>query len=101
MIIYHIVLKRIDVAEKFDAKLLILACLRISAVIHDIEYKQDDYTQIYYRHVKQENKQRAELEAEEIIQKNREDSAENKELRYPEFKGKADNAVKKILVDRV
>jgi hypothetical protein len=32
-------------------KFLILACLRISAVIHDVELQQDFYTKVYYESV--------------------------------------------------
>lgn len=38
----------------FDIKLLILSCIRISAVIHDIELKQDDFTKVYYDSVSKE-----------------------------------------------
>ena len=37
--------------HQFDLKLLILSCIRISAVIHDIELKQDDFTKVYYESV--------------------------------------------------
>ena len=32
----------------FDMKMVVLACLRIAAVNHDIELKQDMYTKVYY-----------------------------------------------------
>lgn len=40
----------------FDLKLLILSCIRISAVIHDLELKQDDFTRVYYDSIFNENK---------------------------------------------
>ena len=34
--------------EKFDCKLILLSCLRISAVLYDCELRQDMYTKVYY-----------------------------------------------------
>lgn len=62
---------------KFDVKLFLLACLRISAVIHDIEIKQDEYTRLYYDAVKSEHMQRAELKAQHIISVTKDDRLKN------------------------
>ena len=58
MTILHICLKKYEDVKKddpshkgFDMKFLILACLRISAVIYDVELPQDAYTKIYYESV--------------------------------------------------
>ena len=32
-----------------------LSCIRISAVIHDLEISQDKYTEVYYNQVNNEN----------------------------------------------
>jgi hypothetical protein len=40
---------------KFDLKMLILSCIRISAVIHDLEISQDKYTEVYYSQINNEH----------------------------------------------
>lgn len=57
MIIYHIYLKHLQSQRKlpdFDVKLTILSCLRISAVINDLELKQESYAKVYYDSVIQD-----------------------------------------------
>ena len=47
MTIFHVYIKKrakLDV----DLKLVLLSCLRISAVIGDLELSQDAYTKVYY-----------------------------------------------------
>ena len=51
MTIFHLCCKSYEVKPerpKMDAKLLVLASLRISAVIHDVELRQDSYTKVFY-----------------------------------------------------
>lgn len=51
MIIYHIFLKHAQEKKElpsFDHKLTVLSCLRISAVINDLELSQENYTKAYY-----------------------------------------------------
>jgi hypothetical protein len=35
--------------------MLILSCVRISAVIHDLEIPQDKYTEVYYSQINNEH----------------------------------------------
>jgi hypothetical protein len=51
MTLFHVYLKLNNEDETYDNKLLLLACLRISAVIYDIEFSQDKYTKVYYESV--------------------------------------------------
>lgn len=56
MTLYHIFLKAIDQASEgsqgskvnYDIKMVALACLRVSAVWHDVELKVEHYTRTYY-----------------------------------------------------
>lgn len=41
--------------KQFDLKMLMLSCIRISAVIHDLEIPQDKYTEVYYTQVNSEH----------------------------------------------
>jgi hypothetical protein len=57
MTIYHICQKKIVLERdfKYDLKMLILSCIRISAVIHDLEISQDKYTEVYYNQINNEH----------------------------------------------
>ena len=48
MVIYHINMKTMS---KSDAKLLILACMKIASDVNDIEIGPDTLTKLYYRSV--------------------------------------------------
>lgn len=51
MTIFHLCCKSYEAKvdrPKIDVKLLLLASLRISAVIHDVELRQDNYTKVFY-----------------------------------------------------
>ena len=51
MTLFHVCLKLNGENYQYDNKMLMLACLRISAVIYDIEFSQDKYTKVYYESV--------------------------------------------------
>ena len=74
MIIYHIFLKFIDSQRQsletekndhdpwsFDLKIVILACLRLSAVSFDLDLSQEQYTKVYYESVKKDQGQLSRL----------------------------------------
>lgn len=48
--------KETNLLPSFDLRLVLLSCLRISAVLNDIELSQDNYTQKYYNATLEEEK---------------------------------------------
>ena len=79
MIMYHVTLHRLmnensnGEMSKFDIKMLLIACLRISAVVHDIEVKQHEYTRVYYESVNSENRHMADQKAKTLNREVKED----------------------------
>ena len=60
MTIFHICQKYNEKMKcNFDSKQLILACLRVSAVIHDVEIRQEYYIEQYYNSVLRDDQLRA------------------------------------------
>ena len=81
MMMYHVTLKRLldenstNELPKFDIKMLLMACLRISAVVHDIEVKQHEYTRVYYESIVSENRALGDIKAMKLNLEVKEDKA--------------------------
>ena len=60
MTMLHIYIKNAEKKNiQFDVNMVILACLRISATINDLEHAQDRYTKAYYDFVTREEQNHA------------------------------------------